>query len=276
MLKNWYRVFYSTNGVLSDKSLLSNTKAGFVFTLPSTDYIYIGQAMPFNNIFAWMDVVNTNPATLTVQYWDGDEWTDTVDLLDNTMGFTQSGVIQFSPNDEDSWHCVNDTSESTNGPAELNSITVYDLYWVRIKSNATLSVTTKVKMFTYAFCRSEDLSVYEPEIDSYLEPWGGVSKTNWIEQIIAASEQVILDLKAAGLVVHAGQVLRFDDVAIPTMFKTLLLIYTVLGPAFNERKLSRQRDYSAMLSVKRFTFDKNKNGRVDKAEMFNSIGRLIR
>jgi len=273
MLRNYIRVIYSNNGALQDISnKLQDAGGGFSERLTTgEDYIYIGQQMPFNNFFAWMTVLNTVSANLTLEYFDGSAWRACVDVLDGTEGFKKSGCIQFVPDKQYEWDYIEDTSEVSD-TFELKTLKIYNLYWLRVKSSATLSSGTEWKRLTYAFCMSSDLKTHMPEVDNYLEAWGGEEKTDWIPEIIAASEQMVIDLKGRGLVVHPGQILLFDDVSYGAQMKTLANIMVELGPAFDERRAERMKEYNASLSIKRFTLDVNRNARTEKFEEALTVG----
>lgn len=244
------------------------------------EYIYIGQYFPFNNLFFWVDSPNVNSAVLGVQYWANKEWIDAVDVLDGTsvsgVPFAQSGVIQFSPKrDKNFWQEVEDTSEvSQQNPPELNGHTIYDLYWIRIKTSANLSATD-LKRVTYAFTTSQQLSKLDVEVNQFLNAFES-GKLDWTREIITATELMIRDLMRRGLVVNRGQVLRFDDVSIPCDLKTLSLIYSNLGNAYKDKRLEKESEYEQAINIRNFTFDQNNNGAVDKAEVGVKVSRFIR
>lgn len=278
MLRNYFRAIYSDNGVLTDASnALQADGDGLAKILtPAEDYFYIGQMMPFNNVFAWLEVLSTaTTAVLTVQYWSGSAWVDAVDTLDGTKGFTRNGCIQFVPDKNKIWTQVFDTSEAPTAFG-LTSLKIYNLFWIRIKSSVELSATAKFKRLTYAFCLTTDLKTHMPDINSYLDAWGGSLKTDWIEQIIAASEQVVIDLKARGMVLTAGQILLLDDVSYATQMKTLANIAVPLGPNFETQRTEWLKEYKAALSIKRFTLDVNQTGAVELGEQGLSVGQLVR
>ena len=275
MLRNYIRVLYSLNGALTDVSDELQNGTGYVTPMTlNQDYIYIGQYMPFNNFFALMKVLNTTPANLTLQYFDGSTWVNVVDMIDSTKGFTKTGVIQFTPDKSNSWEVVEDTSE-VSSTFELKTKKIYNLYWIRIKSSATMSLTTAIEKLTYCFCDTADLKKSFSEIDSYL-PAIRPSASDWYPEIIDASEQVAIDLKGKGLISHPGQILLFDDVSYATRLKTLINICPELGEGFVERQKFFEKEYTYAMSIKRFTLDKNKSASIEQAELFNSVGVLER
>lgn len=281
MLHNWIRIFYSDNGVLTDYSIEAQSTGDTVPAglVAAQDYIYIGQYFPFNNVYFEMDTTNDAVAMMSVEYWDGRSWKTGVDILDGTKqgGKTlkRNGVIQFSPDRQYSWVDVKDTSEN-GSPTELQTLEIYDLYWVRLKANASLDAGSLARKIGYAFASNDTLLAIDPEINEYLVPWGGSSKVNWDEQIQLASQHLVADMRAKGLIISPGNILRFDDVSLACAYRTLAVIYSRLGEAFAARKADALDQYSKLLDVKRFTIDADKNGRVDRSEIGSTSGGLLR
>lgn len=281
MLKQWIRVVHSDNGVLTDKSLYASN--GTAFNVPlvvSEDYIYVGQFYPFTNLYIEAATGNSSAATLGVEYWDSSAWRSGVDVLDGTASGSamlgQSGVVQWMTDKDYSWEPVEDTSDTSDGPAALTGITVYNQYWMRIKASASLASGTYIKRVAYAFTSDAYLSQLDPEVDEYLTPWGGASKTNWDEQILIASEQVVTDLRARQFIQHRGQVILLEDLWMPTAYKTLELIYSQLGDSFSGKLANVQKKYTEMMNSKRWTFDQDKSGRIENWDLNRTIGKLVR
>lgn len=159
---------------------------------------------------------------------------------------------------------------------ELKTKKIYNLYWIRVKSSATLKATTKVSKLAYAFCHTNDLKKSYSEINNYFKAVGGSTKADWYPEIIDASEQVVTDLKGKGLVVHPGQVLLFDDVSYATRHKVCINLFSNFGEAFADKLAASEKEYRNALSIKRFTLDVNKNASIEKVEQFNSVGVLER
>lgn len=281
MLHNWIRVFYSDNGTLADYSLEAQTNGE---TVPASlvtgeDFIYVGQYFPFNNVYFEPLAVNDNASVMRVDYWDGRAWRAGVDVIDATKSqgktLARAGVIQFSPDIDFSWSRVSDTTKNGE-PPELSSLEIYDLFWARFKVSASLTTTTTLRKVGYSFTTGEMLTAIDPEINEYLVPWGGVSKTSWAEQIQLASMHVVADLKSKGLIVAPGNILRFDDVSLPCAYRTLAVIYSRLGEAFAARKDDALKQYGELLNIQRFTLDRDNNARVDRSEIANVVGGLVR
>lgn len=281
MLSQWIRVFFSDNGSLTDYSLAAQNSDTIPFAITAAeDYLYVGQYYPFNNLFFEIGTtVNAAASTASVEYWDGTTWRSAVDILDATKSGTASlarnGVIQWSPNQDYQWAVVQDTSD-TEAPAALSALTIYDLYWCRLKWSGNTTAGVTLKSVSYAFTTTQMLYSLDAELDEYLTAWGGASKTNWDEQIMNASQQLVSDLRARQFIAAPGNIIRFDDVAMACSYLALSLIYVPLGQAFTDRKQDARNQYKRLLNLTRFTIDQNKNARPDKSEINQVVQRAIR
>lgn len=280
MLYQYIRVIKSDNGVLTDESLRNQEDdQTLAMNLVATeDYIYIGQHYAFNNFFLQVDTANTNASLLSIQYWDNREWRNAVDILDGTLanGITlaKSGVVQFSPDTRYSWAI---TSDTTNGifPPELSTLNIYNVYWMRLKFSANLSATAKLKMIAYAFTRSQQISILDTTVNEYFNAFE-VGKTNWDKEIIAASYLVVRDLRKKGLIQHQGNLLRLDEVSIPTDWKVLELIYRNLGGDYRQKLEDARKYYEETIQLERYTFDVDGDAFVRQNEIVNSPRTLVR
>ena len=100
--------------------------------MPSEDYLYIGSDIPFLGLD--IDIgsnVNTNAATLTVEYWNGSAWT----TLSKTDRTTASGKTLAQDGDI-VW-------DSPAGWA-MKVVNSQNKYWVRLSVSASLSATVDV------------------------------------------------------------------------------------------------------------------------------------
>lgn len=282
MLFQWIRIIKSISSVLTDVSLDNqNESGGFVVNASETDYLYIGKYYPFNNFYSKVSVPNDETSSLSIQYWagEGNGWKDAVDVIDATSvsgkTLSQSGLIQFSPHRLYSWGKIYDTSETSGTPTELQSLTIYNLYWLRLKFSAVLKDTTEIKKICYAFTQSQQLNNLDNLINNYLTSFQ-IGKTSWEDEIITASEYVINDMRSKGIIKNEGQILRINDVSIPTDWRTLAIIYYSLGPSFEKQYIEALRMYEKTLNIERMSIDENEDGYLDDGEKDNHIRRLIR
>ena len=189
----------------------------------------------------------------------------------------RSGVIQFSPDRDEGWEFTDETDDS-DAPPELaaGSTNYYNLYWARISFDADLDAGTIIDRIGYRFSNTLQLSAVDPDIEQYLASWE-TGKADWNEQLVIASDHVVTDLKARGLIVHSGQILRIDEFSLATSYKCLALIYMVLGPDFEFRLEKVKENYKELMGARRFTFDMNRDGSEGIGEVSrSSSGRGVR
>jgi len=277
MLLNYFRLFkYDTS--ITDLSL-DNQNPSTLLTpsLVVGNYLYIAQEFPFNNVFFHLDTANTELATVNVEYFDGN-WKQAVDVLDGTsvagIPFAQSGVLQWSPDQSNGWVRIGDTSTEKTAP-HLNTLKLYDLYWIRLSVTADLLAGLKFKEISYCFTTSDQLNHIDIEVNGFLAAFG-TGKTDWNKEIITASKLVVSDLKARQFIAHQGQILRFDDISHATTLKALDLIYMNLGPSYVERRKEIRELYANALNVKGWTIDEDLDGFVDHKEVASKVYRLVR
>jgi|GEM_PF-1446079 len=280
MLYQYMRIFDSDNGTLSDVSLENQDEGtNLSFDLVAgEDYIYIGKYYPFNNFFLQLGTANDEAANLSIEYWDGQQWRNAVDILDGTkvsgVPLARSGVVQFSTNDEYGWYYVGDPSD-TSGPTELQYLSVYNLYWLRLSYSQDLNALTKVKRIAYAFTQSQQLNELDTTINNFLDTFE-TGKTDWNDQIMTASMHVVRDLQGRGLVRDHGQILLLQDVSLPTDWKTLEMIYYNLGGDYSEKYKNAQKMYKETLKLERYSFDMNDDARLDRRETTGTVRSLTR
>ena len=278
MLLDYIRLLHFDSS-LTDYSLRNNSlDEDIPLALESDDYLYIGQQYPFTNIYFHMDSVNAVTGNMNVEYWDGTDWRAGVDVLDGTLSgnapLGKSGNYKFSLNEDYDWNCVANTSDSV-GPTELSGQNIYNCYWLRLQPSATLTSGTDASEIGYAFTTTDQLKAFDVEIDSFLTAFDA-SKTDWVDQIKTASRIVVSDLKRKGIIEHAGQISQFSDIWIPTTLKTLSIIYSNLGPSYDERLKKNEHEYEKALSPRRMTIDENKDGHLDRREISGRIVTRVR
>lgn len=267
MLNNYLRSIIKKSGVYYDYSLTAQTTSDFFScNLSSEDYLYIGQFLPFNNIFIEMQTVNTNTSIISADILATKGWSSVVDILDATSGFIKNGVIQWTINRTDIWKEVLDTSIEGMG---LDDFNIYNLHWIRVKTNNAFSTATTIKRIRYKFTDDLQLSTLDPDINNIKTAWDA-NKTDWTDQILTASESVVLDLKNRKILQRANQILRFDELYLPTAYKTLSIIYGALGNEYIDKRDDSRAQYSSLISKLNLTIDDTKDGHVTKSKISNS------
>lgn len=269
------RFFYNDSTNLEDFSTqLNNYQQGSAqITMLSNHALYIGQECAFNHLYFKLSQLNINPADLTVKLWDGTVWREVAELIDETNGFTESGFLTWTPNkDETSWS-REDTDEGVTG---LEDVKVYDLFWIQITSSADLSQLT-LDWVGQKFCEDEDLySLYPLLMQSNMKTAFTPGKTDWEEQIAAASREIVRDLVRAGVISDSGNVLRRDLLLDACIHKTAEIVFRPFGDDYDKKKVGAHGDYKAALNLKRYKTDKNNNAILDSNERRSRTGFLTR
>jgi hypothetical protein len=280
MLTQWVRTIFNDNSVLTDFSIESQNRESFAIPyVAGQDYVYIAQYFPFNNFFIETDVANDQASVVSVDYISGKQWVAAVDIIDGTkasgISLSKAGVVQFTPDDYN-WTSIVDPRKIGGTSLGIEALPIFDLYWIRVKFSASLKATTSIKSISYNFSTDRLLESIDPEIDNYKEPWGGVSKTNWVEQTMLGSQHVVAELKSRGLILSPGNILRFDDVCLATTYRTLMIIYAMLGKDFEEKYKNAEKEFKVLMDIKRFTFDKNQDGKVQSNEISLTVAQGVR
>jgi hypothetical protein len=273
MLTEFIRVFNRKVNVMTDKSIANAEKSGIL--LNNFDYIYVAQKFPFNNLFLKMDALNAVTLTLGIEYWDGTEWVDAVDVIDFTKGLKQSGLIQFSLNRDDSWQEVQySDAQASSCPDELKGLNISDCYWIRIAPSVAPTGTTSIESVGYAFTTTETVNGIDTNAPLYYETFSA-SKADWLEEILIASQMMISEMKSAGLLKAQGQIISLDDFYIPCARRTLLHIYSQMGKAYEGKRGEESALYKKFMGGPK-SIDADQNARAEKAETLSTITRLVR
>lgn len=244
-------------------------------TYTSGDYLFIGQDLPFNHFFVKLATANAQNRTMTVEYWDGDQWRAMVEVLDDTSGLQASEFVEFTPDRDYLWSRdhTNYNGETITG---LTDVVIYDLYWVRISFSGTLD---EVEISWIGNKFSDDLDLYEehPRLNnSTLKTLFESGKTTWEAQHVKAAEIIIRDLKAQGIIHSPGQILKRQDYKLPSISQVAKLIYQGLGDDFKEDVVEMHNDYKSRLKTPLHKIDIDGDGRLGVAEKFRGQGWLSR
>lgn len=273
MLYEYFRLLSYDGSNFTDLSLDNqNDSTNIDLALSTTDYLYIGQYYAFNNFHIHLDTANATSANLDIEYWDGTQWRDCVDILDGTKvsgaTFAQSGVIQYSPDPDYSWNRVSDTSESY-APTEMQTLNIHEMYWLRLKPSANIDASTDAFVISYAFTTTQQLNDHDIEISTYYDRFAS-GKTDWIKEIKTASRYLVADLRRKNIIQDPAQILRFDDVSLACEWRTLALIYHNLGRSHADKKESAMAMYNDFNSIGARTKDLDGNAQVDLDEIKSS------
>lgn len=238
------------------------------FDLDNNEFFLIGMEYPFNNFFVDIDTANENPANMTISAWDGNKWNEVVDVLDgtklNNASFGKSGHVLFALDKQKSgWGRVN--NPQVQGPDELTTLKIYDLYWLKVEFSGSLDAETKIRELGFAWTTGSKMKAIKAEVDRYL-PSFAQGKSNWNPEIMTACKMMTTDFKKANLILGPQQVVRMDDFWLPATYKSLWLIYSSLGPAYLETANAMAHQYYKTMNVDNITLDENRDGRVSSSE----------
>jgi len=139
------RVIYDGADISKDVNDFRVGTASFVYD--NTKYLYIGSILPFNNLWFEMGTANTNAAVATVEMWSNNAWIEAVDLLDETVGLTATGRVQWNTELTSTWS-IEQRSEDVTGLGYSN---IYNMYWLRISWDVNFSVGTTIKYIGQKF-----------------------------------------------------------------------------------------------------------------------------
>lgn len=270
------RLFKSKGGVLSDLSIQNQEKnSSFFSELSPTNYLYVSQPHPFNNFHVWNKVPNDVASKIQVEYWDGTSWRMVVDIIDVTSQggktLSRSGVVIFTPDPDKQWQAIDKSDEI----AELSTLKIYDSYWLRVSTDNAINVASEIEELSFCFATSDLIPDLDFEVEQYKASFYE-GKSDWTEELMTASKMVIDDLKKHNVIRERGQLLKIEELALPTVYRALMIIYKHIGRSFLEKLNDTRKDYERSLAFGNFTLDKNKNASVDPEEKSQKQNRIIR
>lgn len=245
-------------------------------TITSSSNIYISSRSPFNSIYVKFATASVASANISVEYWDGNEWRASVDVLDETAGFTQSGHITWYPNRDYSW-----SREHTNYNGEtitgLTNFNIYSQYWVRLVFDNGLDEGTTLSWFGDLFCDDQDIYAEFPdfELSSTLTSFKA-AKTDWEEQRVIASRELVKDMVDKKIITHGGQILNRRDYREACVQKTAEIIFRSFGDDFIDQKNSAYSEYMRRLTKRIHRVDLDGDALEDDSESRNETGFLNR
>lgn len=273
------RIFYSDNGILRDLSVNLNKydsiESEFDY-ISGEDYIYIGSRLPFNSLYFKVIAPNEMPANMYVEVWDGENWEFVNELIDETGAFQKSGYITFVPDRDTGWN-MEDTNSGGNIITGLDSLKIYDKYWMRISFDADLSSSVSLSWVGHLFADDADLgSEYPDLVKTSVKAAFKAGKTDWEEQLVRASEIVIEDLMINRVILDSSQILDRYDYRSATIQKAAEIIFNAFGDDFVDQKQRAREEYQRRLSNPTKKIDTNANGIEEVSEARNTQGWLSR
>jgi len=281
------RILFSDNGTLNDLSISLNdfrAQDETIAIVAAEDKLYFGSPLPFNH--RWFEISSVNAATATVskiEVWDGDEWQEVVDIIDQTaiagVTLAQSGIISWVPDKEEGWvrDDTNDTDNSADPIEDLDSVIIYDLYWVRFTFDADLSSNTALRFVGHKFSNENDLGGQYPELTlSTTKTQFKAGKVDWFEQEFIAAEEIISELERDEVVRTRDNILNWERFNLASVHKVAEIIYRAFGDDYVDNRKTARDYYFSNLRKGRKEIDRNRNARQDPLERIDGQGTLVR
>ena len=273
------RIFFSDNGSLVDFSVNLNkynaTESEFSY-VAGEDYFFIGSRLPFNSIYFKLNASNTLPSSMVIEVFDGSDWEVVNEVIDETDGFTKSGHVSIVPNRDAKWlyHDTNTNGQTIPG---LESVKIYDLYWMRVSFTQDLDADCSLLWAGSIFSSDQDLGAEYPDLtkSSVITAFQS-GKLNWEEQHVKAGEVIIQDLMINRVIIESGQMLEKEDYRIASVQKVAEIIFNAFGDDYNDNRQRAREEYQRRLSNPMKKIDHNANGVEERSETLNSQGWLSR
>lgn len=241
----------STETTLETNSNNSDTLA---FNLSTSDEFYLGFKKPFTTRYFNLSVVNSVSNSVSVKYWNGTQYTAVNDLVDQTVGFTQSGFL--------SWQNATGWQESNQSP-----ISDHKLFWIEVTVDTGLHADTVLQSVQNIFCDANLVRAYYPELitDASYLPTG---RTDFIEQFQAASRLVVQRLKQDGIIEDESQIIDVNDVCIAAVHAFAWIVLNPISQTDESKsKLSDIWDtFNNELNKSHASFDYDDSGVIEDDE----------
>jgi len=274
------RIIWDDDGTEKDLSLaLSDfrTDSETIAFVSADDYIYLASWLPFNHRWFEVSSANDQNAAPTADIWWGNAWYPAVDIIDQTANgavtLAQSGILEWKTDRLRGWECEQD-SEDVDG---VDSVGVYNMYWLRLGFDADLAGTTALKYIGHKFADDTILYTYYPDLNNATMKGAFASgKTNWDDQHFMAAEIIIRDLKRRNIAVSGNQIMDYKVFEEPGAHKVAELVYQGMGRAYDADRQRAHARYKEAMNLKRFAVDLNQDGNLNTGERLDNIGYMTR
>lgn len=279
------RIIWNDNSTLKDLSIsLNNIFANdeTIALVAADDKLYLGSDFPFNHRYFKVATANDQASVITAEIWNGSDWEDAVDVIDQTKDSTgaytlsQSGIISWVLDRNKCWG--NNSSTELMTGSGLTTLKIYDLYWVRLTFSGDLKATTALTYVGHKFSTDNDLAGYYPDLNrSTVKSAFSSGKTTWDEQHVLAAEEIIRDLRKKGIIFSRNQIFGWEEFTDAAIHKVAEIAFAAFGEAYEKRKESAREAYDeAMDKITFGGIDKDIDGRLSAHEKLPAHGRLIR
>jgi hypothetical protein len=207
---------------------------------------------------------------MTVSYWNGSAFIAVDDLQDQTSSggktLAQSGFI--------SWVNKSDWALST-----LTGVdTDIQLYWVRITFSVNTTASVILKAVINLFADDQLLQAYYPEFISNASYYP-TSRTNYLEQHLAAKDYVVLRMKQRRLIDDESQIIDASSLAIAAVHACAWMILNPIATNEVNREMATRAkaEFENEIQMLQLDVDRNKDGIISDAErLYISSPKILR
>ncbi len=285
-VNRYNRIKYDNNGVFSDftEELTEwGAQSAVVQLVLDEDFLYIGAPHSFASRFFKVDTVNDQVASLSAEYFSNNE--DSFQPLKNFQDETRIGAIPFARDGYMTWDIPEDwISTQVDGFPELPTGQTNakshprSLFWIRIKSSASLNALTSLRWLGMIWTSQEHLLArWAAVLNSKYLPDG---QTDWYPLIEISTRDVYEDLELQNIIDYELQAKDIDELANMTGLKTLV---NILLPMRSNEDLSRMREDWNELYIKAVrkrlkSNDRNQDEKLSEDEKKTTVSqtRIIR
>jgi len=261
------RFFVNDDGTLLDRTIEWSNPYTSTGAWDCKSYLYVSSYLPFDHKYIDITTANDQAGTLTVEIWYNSQWVDAVDILDDTKSsgksFAKSGIISFHPDKLKGWDIEDDTDNIT----ELSTKSIYNVYWMRFGIGASSDSACVINHIGHKFCDDYELYAYYPMLNnSAIKTQFKAGKTDWVDQQISASKNIINDLINRNVIKSKDQIFNSKNLVAPCVHKTAELIFAGMGSAFRDDKAEAKRSYDESMIGSVFNVDVTQDGTQDRIE----------
>lgn len=210
----------------------SPSASTLAFNLTTSDAFYIGFKKPFTTRYFQLGTANVSQVTLSIKYWNGTAYTAVEDVIDQTLGLTQSGFI--------SWENLTDWEK-----VAQTGVADEELYWIKLTVGSSLDAGCTLQSVLNLFCDATMLREYYPELvsdTSYLPP----GRSDFMEQFVAGKNRVVQRLKKDKVIEDESQIVDINEVAIAAVhasaYAILIGLATLAGDEVSQNRAQMALD----------------------------------
>lgn len=202
-------------------------------------------------------------ATVSVDIWFGNQWVPAVDLIDETVGLSTTGRIQWNTNYVKGWDVELRSFDVTG----LSTTEIYNMYWLRLSWDNDFKPTASLKYLGQKFANDDILFSFYPDLARTNVMTGfEAGKTNWNEQHYMSAEHIIRDLKKRNIIKARQQILDYGLFVDASCHKLAEIVYSSFGIPYFDMVKAARTNYKEAIDIKYFNTDLNADGRLDPYE----------